>query len=173
MRGDDEVIASAARASTSTRQPLEALPGRSRPGGRRRRSTSAARPWSPAGRPATPAAAPPGPGRPTTAAKTYDVVVIGSPNVNPPATGWSTTRTIPEIAADFARTFEILKSLPCDIFLGAHGNYYGLEEKYERAEARGAANPFVDPAGYRAYIEDREKAFRATLAEQRKGAAAR
>ncbi len=52
--------------------------------------------------------------------KTYDVVVIGSPNVNP---GFQlvNNKEYPEIGADFARTFEVLKGLPCDVFLGAHG----------------------------------------------------
>ena len=65
--------------------------------------------------------------------KTYDVVVIGSPNVNP---GYRLVdnRDYPEIADDFARTFEVLKGLRCDVFLGAHGGYYGMIEKYERGQ---------------------------------------
>ena len=48
------------------------------------------------------------------------VVVIGSPNVNP---GYRLVdnKEYPEIAADYEKTFEVLKSLPCDVFLGAHG----------------------------------------------------
>ena len=65
--------------------------------------------------------------------KTYDVVVIGSPNVNP---GFKlvNNESYPEIAADFAKTFEVLKSLPCDVFLGAHGSYYGMVERYALLE---------------------------------------
>ena len=65
--------------------------------------------------------------------KTYDVVVIGSPNVNP---GYRLVdnNDYPEIADDFAKTFQVLKALPCDVFLGAHGGYYGMIEKYERAK---------------------------------------
>ena len=49
--------------------------------------------------------------------KTYDVVVIGSPNVNP---GFRLVdnKEYPEIADDFGKTFEVLKGLPCDVFLG-------------------------------------------------------
>lgn len=96
--------------------------------------------------------------------KNYDVVVIGSPNVNP---GYRLVNNTdyPEIADDFAKTFAILKSLPCDVFLGAHGDYYGMSAKYERLG--GNANPFIDPDGYRAYVDLKEKAFRRTLAEQR------
>jgi metallo-beta-lactamase class B len=98
--------------------------------------------------------------------KDYDVVVIGSPNVNP---GYRLVdnKDYPEIAADFAETFQILKSLPCDVFLGAHGAYYGMIEKYKRAQNGAEKNPFVDPEGYRAYVEKTEKAFRDTLAKQR------
>jgi metallo-beta-lactamase class B len=100
------------------------------------------------------------------AGKAYDVVVIGSPNVNP---GYQLVGNAdyPEIADDFAATFKVLKSLPCDIFLGAHGGYYGMVEKHARAAQDAAKNPFIDPEGYRAYVAQKEKAFRDTLAEQR------
>ena len=100
------------------------------------------------------------------AGKMYDVVIVGSPNVN---AGYRlvNNREYPEIAQDFERTFRVLKALHCDIFLGAHGSYYGMEEKYAKLKP-GSANPFVDPAGYRAYIDEREAAFRKTLAEQKK-----
>jgi metallo-beta-lactamase class B len=101
--------------------------------------------------------------------KSYDVVVIGSPNVNP---GYRIVdnKDYPEVADDFAKTFQILKSLPCDIFLGAHGGYYGMIDKYERAKKSADKNPFVDPEGYRAYVDSKEKAFRDTLEQQRKNA---
>jgi metallo-beta-lactamase class B len=101
----------------------------------------------------------------TDAGKTYDVVIIGSPNVN---TGYQLVNNsgYPQIAADFAQTFKILKSLPCDIFLGAHGEYYGMIEKHKRL-ASGRGNPFVDPQGYRAYIGEREKFYLDTLAKQK------
>ena len=74
----------------------------------------------------------------------------------------------PEIADDFAKTFEVLKKLPCDVFLGAHGGYYGMVEKYERAQkGTEAKNPFVDPEGYRAFVTKKERAFRDELAAQR------
>ncbi len=100
------------------------------------------------------------------AGKTYNVVIIGSPNVNP---GYRLigNKEYPEIANDFARTFEVLKSLPCDVFLGAHGEYYGMVEKYERAKKGTNANPFLDSEGYKAYIAQKEKAFREALAAQR------
>jgi metallo-beta-lactamase class B len=94
-----------------------------------------------------------------------EVVIIGSPNVN---AGYQlvNNRDYPEISEDFRKTFKVLKSLPCDIFLGAHGNYYDMETKYEKLKAGAAENPFVDPKGYREYVEDREKAFLETLKKQ-------
>jgi CubicO group peptidase (beta-lactamase class C family) len=97
--------------------------------------------------------------------KTYNVVVVGSPNVNPGYQLVANTE-YPSIAEDFAATFAKLKELPCDIFLGAHGNYYGMHAKYDRLKGADA-NPFIDPPGYRAYITEKEQAYIATLAEQR------
>jgi metallo-beta-lactamase class B len=99
--------------------------------------------------------------------KDFDVVVIGSPNVNP---GYRLVgnEDYPEIADDFATTFRVLKSLPCDVFLGAHGGYYGMVAKYERANRGGGVDPFVAPEGYRDYVGQKEKAFLDTLAAQRR-----
>lgn len=96
--------------------------------------------------------------------KKFNVVVIGSPNVNP---GYRLVdnKEYPEIATDYAKTFEVLKSLECDIFLGAHGDYYGMLAKHERLK-EAKQNPFRDPDGYRDYVELKEKAFRKTLADQ-------
>lgn len=96
--------------------------------------------------------------------KPYDVVIVGSPNVNP---GYKLVgnESYPQIATDYQRTFRVLKSLPCDIFLGAHGSYYDLDAKYARLK-EGAANPFIDPKGYKRYVTEREHAFEAELAKQ-------
>jgi metallo-beta-lactamase class B len=97
--------------------------------------------------------------------KTYDVVIVGSPNVNP---GYKLVNNpaYPQIAEDYERMWRVLKSLPCDIFLGAHGSYFGLEEKYP-LKNEGSANPFVDPRGYKQYIAQKEEDFRTELAKQK------
>jgi metallo-beta-lactamase class B len=96
--------------------------------------------------------------------KTYDVVIVGSPNVNP---GYKLVGNTlyPKIAQDFERTFRVLKTLPTDVFLGAHGSYFGLEAKYPKLKP-GATNPFIDPEGYTRYVAEREKAFRDELTKQ-------
>jgi metallo-beta-lactamase class B len=91
-------------------------------------------------------------------------VIVGSPNVN---TGYQlvNNKKYPKIAADFEKEFRVLHALPCDLFLGAHGAYFDMDEKLKRLKL-GAANPFIDPAGYQAYVNDREQAFRKELAKQ-------
>jgi metallo-beta-lactamase class B len=98
------------------------------------------------------------------AGKSYDVVIVGSPNVNP---GYKLVNNerYPEIADDYARGFRVLKSLPCDVFLGAHGGYYDMEAKYAKLSA-GGANPYIDPEGYKNYVAEREQAFLAELQKQ-------
>ena len=95
------------------------------------------------------------------------VAIVGSPNVNPGYELVGNTQ-YPQITEDFERTFRVLKSLRGELFLGAHGSYFDLEAKYARMKA-GAATAFVDPEGYRSFVADRERAFRAELAKQSRG----
>jgi metallo-beta-lactamase class B len=101
--------------------------------------------------------------------KTYDVVIVGSVNVNP---GFIlvNNKEYPTIADDYVRTFKILNALPVDIFLGAHGNYYGMEAKYAQMNTRGT-NPFIDPDGYHAYLAERQRAFQTEWDKQKAAAA--
>jgi metallo-beta-lactamase class B len=65
----------------------------------------------------------------------------------------------PGIAADYERSFALLKSLPCDVFLGPHGSFFNFTEKRE-ALARGAKeNPFIDPTGYQEYVKESERDY--------------
>jgi metallo-beta-lactamase class B len=99
------------------------------------------------------------------AGKTYNVVIIGSPNVNPGYRLVNNT-AYPQIAADYEKMFRVLKSLSCDIFLGAHGNYFDLETKYARLK-ESALTAFVDPEGYKKFVAEKEEAFKTELAKQR------
>jgi metallo-beta-lactamase class B len=97
--------------------------------------------------------------------KTYNVVILGSPNVNP---GYKLVdnKAYPQIAEDYERMWRVLKTLPGELFLGAHGSYFRLEEKYPLLKD-GGANPFVDPRGYKKYVAEKEQEFRAELAKQK------
>jgi metallo-beta-lactamase class B len=101
-----------------------------------------------------------------------DVVIVGSWNVNP---GYRLVDQpgkpayYPGIAADYERTFVTLKSLPCDVFLGAHGAYFGMLEKLERAKAGAGESVWIDPEGYKAAVAERQQAFEAELTRQQGG----
>jgi metallo-beta-lactamase class B len=100
--------------------------------------------------------------------KSYNVVILGSIGVNP---GYVLVgnKDYPQIADDYARGFKVLRSLPCDIFLGSHGRFYDMQAKYAKLQ-KGGPNPFIDPAGYKAHLDLQEKNFRAKLEEQQKTA---
>jgi metallo-beta-lactamase class B len=96
--------------------------------------------------------------------RTLNAVIIGSPNVN---AGYIlvNNKSYPQIAGDYVKTFALLKALPVDLFLGAHGAYFDLKAKLPKMSA-GGPNVFVDPEGYKAYVAEREQAFEKELAKQ-------
>jgi metallo-beta-lactamase class B len=83
--------------------------------------------------------------------RVLDVVIVGSWYVNP---GYrlvdrpGRAASYPGIAADYERTFSVLRNLPCDVFLGAHGMYFNMLEKLGRVRAGSTENVWVDPQGY-------------------------
>src|SRR5690349_10198202 len=85
--------------------------------------------------------------------RALNAVIIGSPNVN---AGYVLVgnKNYPTIASDYEKTFTVLRGLPVDLFLGAHGAYFGLKAKYESMKSSGG-NPFIDPSGYAAYVAER------------------
>ncbi len=101
----------------------------------------------------------------------YHVVIVGSPNVN---SGYKLVdnKQYPQIASDYEKTFRVLASLPCDVFLGAHGEYYRMDEKL-RQLGHSDGNPFIDPDGYRSFVREHERAFRAELSAQQESGKAR
>ena len=106
--------------------------------------------------------------------RAYHVVFIGSASVLPnyklidkpgaPA-------TYPGIEQDYEKTFRVLRSLPCDVFLGSHGSFYDLADKRGVMEKKPAQNPFIDPWGYQEYILNAEAVFLKELAAERGPAA--
>ena len=100
--------------------------------------------------------------------KDLRVVVVGGATINP-GVRVSGMPTYPNIGRDYAHTFELLASLPCDIFLGAHRSYYGGAAKADRlrTDPKGP-NPFVDPDGYRAAVARWRATFETQLAQEEK-----
>jgi len=67
----------------------------------------------------------------------------------------------PEKRADFEHSFAVLRSLPADIWVSSHARLWGRYRKFvARDTAKDPAEPFIDPAGYRAYIDSGEAAIR-------------
>jgi len=101
----------------------------------------------------------------TEGTKSYNVVVAGSTST--PGYKLVDNPNYPGIVVDYQRTFQILKTLPCDIFLGPHGNFFDLTKKSKLLEQGETQNPFIDPDGYKRYIEENEKAFQTELERQK------
>src|SRR5215470_4673968 len=96
--------------------------------------------------------------------KQYDVVF--STSVSTPGYTLVNNEKYPGIVDDYRRTFQILKSLPCDVFLGPHAEFFSMKEKKARMEKGTKPNPFIDPAGYREYVANGERDFQKTLEAQ-------
>lgn len=75
------------------------------------------------------------------------------------------SETYPGITAAYEKSFATWKSLPCDVFLGSHGAFFGMQEKRTQLDA-GKADAFVDPAGCKAFYARSEAVFRAELKKQ-------
>ena len=67
----------------------------------------------------------------------------------------------PEQGADLERSFRVLRSLPADIWVTSHARWWGRYRKFVASQtAKNPADPFIDPEGYRAYIDTAEEEFR-------------
>ena len=102
--------------------------------------------------------------------KPLRVVFVGGTSVNSGVQLLDNTRH-PSIVADYERTFRVLKELPADIFLAQHPDIFDMQKKVAGLIAGG--NPFVDPQGYKAYVEAAERAFQAQLQRERDSRAQR
>jgi len=101
----------------------------------------------------------------------YDVVFFCSTSV---LSGYRlvNNKAYPNIVSDYEHSFARLKQLPCDVFLGAHGTFFHLKEKSAQLKAGARPNPFIDPDGFRWFVNASEREFHQLLLEQRKAAAA-
>lgn len=70
----------------------------------------------------------------------------------------------PEIRAGFEHSFRTLRRLPADIFMTTHGRKFGRWRKFQESlRAENPVEPFIDPDGYRRYIDNAEADFRAVI----------
>jgi len=91
--------------------------------------------------------------------KKYNVLLGCS--LRPPAV------VAPAIAAEFTRTFKLIRTLPCDVQLGDHGAQYDMQAKFAKLKT-GAPNPFISPSTCMAEADIEEAMFHAILDEQQK-----
>lgn len=67
----------------------------------------------------------------------------------------------PEQAADLERSFRVLRGLPVDIWVTCHARWWGRYRKFvESKTATNPVDPFIDPDGYRTYIDNAENELR-------------
>nr|AIA13697.1 L1_beta_lactamase [uncultured bacterium]AIA13841.1 L1_beta_lactamase [uncultured bacterium] len=99
------------------------------------------------------------------AGKQFDVVFAGSTSA--PGYKLVDNQKYPGIIKDYAHTFQLLKSLPCDVFLAPHGSIFSMLEKAGQLKQDEKHNPFIDPKGYRNFIERTEKAYLQQLEKER------
>jgi metallo-beta-lactamase class B len=99
--------------------------------------------------------------------KTYHALIECS--LNGRALQYIGNKDYPEIVEDMRATYKKARALPVDVFLSSHTNFYNMPEKYEKLQKRreGDPNPFVDPEGYKAHVDEFEKIFEDTLSRQR------
>jgi metallo-beta-lactamase class B len=67
----------------------------------------------------------------------------------------------PEQRADLERSFRVLRSLPADIWVTSRARAWGRYRKFVASTtAKNPVDPFIDPDGYRAYIDKAEEELR-------------
>jgi metallo-beta-lactamase class B len=67
----------------------------------------------------------------------------------------------PEQAADIERSLRVLRSLPADIWVTSHARQWGRYRKFVASStAKNPVDAFIDPEGYRAFIDSAEAEIR-------------
>jgi metallo-beta-lactamase class B len=67
------------------------------------------------------------------------------------------TSRYPEQDADRERSIRVLRSLPADIWVTCHARWWGRYRKFVASTtAKNPVDPFIDPDGYRAYLDGAE-----------------
>ena len=97
----------------------------------------------------------------------YRVLIANLPSINPGVTLWTNPK-YPNIMSDYAYTLASLKALKPEIFLASHASQFGLHRKYQPGDTYQPIR-FVDPAGYRAALNQLQAAFDAQLERERTG----
>jgi metallo-beta-lactamase class B len=65
----------------------------------------------------------------------------------------------PDIADAWLKSIKYYKSTTPDVFLAAHSWFFDLKGKYDKLQAGAKVNPYIDQAGYKAWVADMEKRY--------------
>ena len=99
----------------------------------------------------------------TDAGRNYNVVFLGTV-VLLPNTDLKGTPAYPNIGADWAKTMQALPTIPCDVFLATNAAFFDMQKKHDSLMQGASPNPFIDPVGYKAYVDRQEAAYQKLLA---------
>jgi metallo-beta-lactamase class B len=100
----------------------------------------------------------------------YHVLIANLPVLNEGAVLIKNPR-YPGIVADYGRTFDVLRQLPCDIYLTSHAGQFGLRAKFHSGQ-KYSPDAFVDPYGLPRILSRLETEFEMELDEQEQEAQA-
>jgi metallo-beta-lactamase class B len=97
----------------------------------------------------------------------FHVLIANLPSINPGVT-LVRNPNYPNIMAHYAHTFATLKELHPEIFLSSHASQFDLHRKYQPGDTYQPLR-FVDPAGFRAAVDQLEAAFHEQVTRERGG----
>ena len=99
--------------------------------------------------------------------KLYHVLIANLPAMNE-GVSFVENERYPNIVEDYTHTFQVLKSLPCDVFLSSHTTQFAFNRKFYRDE-KFEYDPerYVDPYGYLTEVQKLERRFYEEVQGQR------
>ena len=93
--------------------------------------------------------------------KNYRVLIANMPSIIVDGS-LDSVAAYPNIAKDYAYTFQTMKGLQFDIWLAAHASQFNLQDKHKPNDAYNPA-AFIDPKGYAAALADLQKTYEEKL----------
>ena len=95
--------------------------------------------------------------------KSYNVVFFGIVTPFPNTNLSAPNPAYPNMGADWAKTMKVLPTLPCDVFLASNGSFYDMAKKHDALMQNADPNPFIDPAGCKAFVDRGEVTYQKLL----------
>lgn len=95
----------------------------------------------------------------------YHVLIANMPSINE-GVNFVSNPKYPNIVQDYMHAFDVLESLPCDVFLSSHTTQFHFNAKY-RPGLPYSPDRFVDPEGYRYELAKLKERFIAEVQGQR------